>query len=144
MKRHRTTSLTLTAALLFAGCALLRKDATEAEKVADVRNIFYALGSTGTEVALLEKPNLRANFELGYTNLNRLVTDGAVTGALLRSVVDALPFDDLKDPSAVAIVRGATTLFDATVGDRLNLMKPVYVNAAATGLRDGIKAGLRL
>jgi hypothetical protein len=126
----------------FVGCALFDKDATQADKEKDVRNIAYAAGSIGVEVALLEKPAVRPAIEAAYAQLDKVVRDGAVTGSLLRGIVDALPWKDLKDATAVAIVRGLTTLFDATVGDRLNLQSAPMVTAAATGLRDGMKSAL--
>ena len=76
-------------------------------------------------------------------NLNSLVESKIVTGALLREVIASLPVKELKSETARIAIDGATTLFDATVGDKVNLEAAPYVYAAAAGIRDGLKVALK-
>jgi hypothetical protein len=141
-RRNWFTSLVTVAALALSGCALFTPGSPQADKERDVKNLCYAAGSIGTSVLLIEKPEARPAMELSYAQLDKLVRDGAVTGSLLRSVVNALPWKQLHEPTAVAVVNGLTTLMDATIGDALNIETQPMLVAAATGLRDGIKIGL--
>lgn len=131
------TSLTL-ALFLFIGCAT-----TQEEKVRQVRLLSYAAASIGTQEALLQNVTWRPRFEAAYTTLNSLIETKIVTGALLREVIASLPVKELKSDQARIAIEGATVLFDATVGDKINVEQAIYVYAAATGIRDGMKVALK-
>lgn len=142
----KTVSLVFAVALLMpaSGCALFRKDTTTEQKAADVRSLCYAAASIGTSEAVKQNPAWRAQFVAAEGNLDQLVTQKTVTGDLLRNVVAGLPVKELKSDSARIAIEGATTLFDATVGNALNIEAQPYILAAATGIRDGMKAALGL
>ena len=120
-----------------SGCAT-----TPAEKIRQVQLLSYAAASIGTQEALQQNPAWRPRFEMAYTNLNTLVVNKTVTGALFRDVLASLPVKELKSDRARIAIEGATMLYDATVGTRVNLETAPYVLAAATGVRDGLKVGL--
>ena len=126
------------------GCALLSKTATTEQKLADVRSLSYAAASLGTSEALLENPVWRLHFLTAHAQLDQLVTSKTVTGDLLRRIVASLPVKELKSPRARIAIETATMLFDSTVGTKVNIEAQPYVLAAATGIRDGIKAALGL
>lgn len=132
----------LLACLLFSGCALFKSGSTEAEKAADVQRLSYAAASMGTQMALLQNPAWRVQFTVAYDNLNALVESKVLTGAQLRSIIAALPVKELKSPEARIAIETATMLYDASVGDSVNIERNVYVLAAATGIRNGMKAAL--
>lgn len=127
----------LTSALLFTGCAT-----TEVEKIAQVRLLAYAAASIGSKEALQQNPTWRPHFETALTNLDLLIADGHVTGALLHQIVASLPVKELKSDAARIAIEGATVLYDATVGNKVNLEAQPYVLAATLGIRDGLKVGL--
>jgi hypothetical protein len=137
----RSLLVVLTAVLL-SGCTLLDQQAPINAKVRDVKNLCYAAGSLATEVTLIEKPTARPALETAYTNLDQLVREGKVSGSLLRGIVAALPFKELSEPTAKAVVNSLTVLFDATIGDALNIEAAPLAMAAAAGLRDGMRASL--
>jgi hypothetical protein len=124
-------------ALFLVSCAT-----TQEEKLSQVRNLAYAAASIGTQEALLQNASWRPRFETAYANLNTLVTTKTVTGAFLREVLASLPVKELKSDQARIAIEGATMLFDATVGTKINVEAAPYVLAAATGIRDGLRVGL--
>ncbi len=129
---------------LQTGCALFSKTSTMEQKLADVRSLAYAASAIGTQEALLQNPSWRPRFQSAYDNLNRLVTSGTVSGTLLREVLASLPVKELKSPKARVAIDAALYLFDATVGTKIEIEKAPFVDAAAIGLRDGLRAGLGL
>jgi hypothetical protein len=124
-------------ALFLVSCAT-----TPDEKLTRVRLLSYAAASIGTQEALLQNPLWRSRFEQAYTNLNILVETRTVTGAFLRDLLASLPVKELKSDQARIAIEGATMLFDATVGTKVNIEAAPYVLAAATGIRDGLRVGL--
>ena len=144
MKNISLAILLCCSPIMHSGCALLSKDAPIEQKLANVRALTYAAAALGTQEALLENPSWRPRFQAAYDNLNSLVTGNRVTGTLLREVLASLPVKELKSPRARIAIETATVLYDATVGDKIDLEKAVYVKAAATGLRDGLRSGLGL
>jgi hypothetical protein len=129
---------------LHTGCALFSKDAPLEQKLADVRLLAYSAAALGTQEALLQNESWRPQFTKAYENLNRLVNTGVVSGTLLREVIASLPVKELKSPRARLAIDSALYLFDATVGTKLEIEKAPFVNAAAVGLRDGLRSGLGL
>lgn len=142
MKKIVSSILILTVIALAPGCALFNKQATVVDKAAQVQSLCYAAASVGTEIAMQEKPDLKTQFDLAYTQLDVFVTNKTITGQLLRDVLSNLPVKELKSPDARIAIEAATTLYDATVGTQLNIENQPYVVAAATGIRDGLKAAL--
>ncbi len=140
------TKLTLTvlSAALLTNCAIFSKTSTTEQKVSEIRNLSYAASSIGTQIALKQNPLWREQFTLAYTSLDALVTSKTVTGALLRDIIAKLPVKELKSDTARIAIEGATVLYDASVGDKVNIENSPYVLAAATGIRDGMKIGLGL
>ena len=139
--------ITLTFALIFATAAVLLSGCKSASKptpnqTAQVQSLCYAAASVGTQVALLQNPAYRPAFEIAYTSLDATVTSGTITGAGLRSILNTLPVNELKSPEARIAITSATTLFDALAGTQVSLTNNVYVVAAATGIRDGMKVAL--
>src|SRR5207237_4570541 len=137
--------LTICAALVSAsicGCALFDKRANTDQKLADVRNLCYAAASLGTAEAILQNPGWRLQFDAAEIQLDQLVSQKVVTGDLLRGVIASLPVKELKNERARIAIESATTLFDASVGSRLNIEQEPYVLAAATGIRDGLKVAV--
>ena len=130
--------------ILTPGCALFSKNSTQAQKAGEVRNLCYAAASIGTAEALKQNPQWRQPFTTTYQNLDQLVTQKTVTGDLLRSVINGLPVKELKSDTARIAIEGATMLFDANVGNTVNIEAQVYITAAATGVRDGMKIALGL
>ena len=124
------------------GCALFQKGATEADKAAQIQSLAYGAASFGTQYAIASNPGYRPAFELAFTQLDALVTQKTVTGALLRNILASLPVKELKNDKARIAIEGATYLFDVTVGNKLDIEAQPYILAAATGIRDGIKVGL--
>lgn len=144
MKMKHLFALTLIAALsvFTPGCAFTRSDSTTEQKAADVRNLSYAAASIGTQLALAENADWRGQFDSAYETLNQLVNSKIVSGALLRDVLASLPIKELKSAEARIAIEGATLLYDSTVGTSVNIENQVYVLAAATGIRDGMKVAL--
>jgi hypothetical protein len=126
------------------GCALFRSGTTTEQKAADIKNLTYAAASIGGSIAVTDHPEWKPQFVQAYNTLDTLVKGNAVTGELLRQIVASLPVKELKSDKARIAIDGATMLFDATVGSSWNLEDQPYIVAAATGLRDGLKAGLGL
>ena len=127
-----------------SGCALLTKDAPIEQKLSDVRVLSYAAASLGTQEALLQNPSWRPQFVNAYEKLDGLVKTKIVTGAMLRDIIASLPVKELKSPQAKIAIDVALLLYDATAGTKVDIEKAPYALAAATGLRDGLKAGLGL
>jgi hypothetical protein len=132
----------LSCAITSSGCAFLRGDSTSQQKAGDVRNLCYAAASVGTQEALLQEPSWRPRFESAALDLDILLANKTVTGILLRQVVAQLPVKELKSPQAKVAIDAATMLFDSTAGTSVNIESQPYLVAAATGLRDGMKAAL--
>jgi hypothetical protein len=140
MKRLPTLALVV----LLSGCALFRADSPEEAKLRDLQNTVYAAASIGTSIALVDHPAWKPRFEAAYRQLDTLVRSQTVTGELLRQIVASLPVKELKSEKARIAIEGATMLFDMSVGTSVSLEQTPYVLAAATGLRDGLRAGLGL
>jgi len=126
------------------GCALFSKEAPIEQKARDIQNLAYAAASLGTQSALLQNASWRPQFVSAYESMDTLVKSKIVTGALLRQVLDSLPVKELKSQQARLVIESATLLFDSTAGTSINLEKSVYLLAASTGIRDGLKVGLGL
>ncbi len=144
MKQILLAGLLVCSPITFSGCALFSGTATQEQKLADVRALTYAAAALGTQEALLQNPGWRLRFLSAYENLNKLVNQGTVTGSLLRDVLATLPVKELKSPQARVAIETATMLYDVTVGSKLDIGRAPYVNAAATGIRDGLRSGLGL
>lgn len=136
------TALLACAVITSTGCALFSKTATQDQKIADVHNLAYAAASIGTQEALLQNPAWRIQFEAAYVSLDQLVTQKAITGALLRNLIASLPVKELKSDRARIAIETATLLFDQTVGTKVNIEAQPYLLAAATGIRDGLRVAL--
>ena len=126
------------------GCVRFTKDAPLDQKLSDVRVLSYAAASLGTQEALLQNAGWRPQFVNAYEKLDVLVRTKVVTGALLRDIIASLPVKELKSPQAKLAIDAALTLYDVTAGTKVDVEQAPYVLAAATGLRDGLKAGLGL
>src|SRR5881394_340786 len=126
----------LSAAVLLNSCAIFSKTSTSEQKQSEIRNLSYAAASIGTSVALKQNPDWKPQFDLAYTTLDSLINQKRVTGQLLRDIISKLPVKELKSDNAKIAIEGATVLFDATVGDRINIENDPYIMAAATGIRD--------
>jgi hypothetical protein len=126
----------------FTGCAILSKDASVEQKAAEVQQLCFAAANIGTQVALEEQPEILPQFEIAYANLNSLVESKVVTGLLLRQIVTSLPVKELKSSNARIAIDGATYLYTAFVGEKVNIENNPYVVAAAVGIRDGLKVAL--
>lgn len=124
------------------GCALFSKTSTPEQKASDVQLLSYTAASIGTAIAIQENPELKPKFETAYTTLNTLVETKVITGLLLRDIISTLPVKELKSPNARIAIDGATYLYTASVGNQLNIENQPMVMAAATGIRDGMKAAL--
>jgi hypothetical protein len=145
MNRIKTiigSALIALALLTATGCSLLTKGSPTEQKAADVKVLCYAAASIGTQAALQENPETLAKFEIAYANMNKLVESKAVTGLLLRDILESLPVKELKAPNARIAIDGATYLYTAFVGEKVNIEGNPYVIAAATGIRDGLKIAL--
>jgi len=138
----KNIAISLTALVLFTNCALFSKTSTPDQKAADVRNLSYAAASIGTQIALKQNPDWRMQFEISYSTLDSLVNTKKITGILLRELISQLPVKELKSDTARIAIENATFLFDASVGDKINIENNIYVFAAATGIRDGMKIAL--
>ena len=141
MKRLKL-NLSLIAVLALTGCALFSPSSTQEAKLQDVQNLSYAAASIGTSVALAQNPGWRPGFETAYNDLDQMLKSKLITGLLLRNVISSLPVKELKSDTARIAIEGATTLYDATVGDKINVENQPYVVAAATGIRDGMGVAL--
>ncbi len=130
--------------VVFTSCALFSKESPIEQKLADVRALTYAAAALGTQEALLQKPEWRPRFQSAYTQLDQLVSQKIVTGNLLRTILAGLPVKELKSPQARIAIETATMLYDVTVGSKVDIEKAPYVQAAATGIRDGLRSGLGL
>jgi hypothetical protein len=144
---HKTKTIIGSALIALAllttpGCALLTKDSPTEQKAVEIKSLCYAAASIGTQVALQENPATLAKFEIAYVNLNKLVESKVITGLLLREIVESLPVKELKSPNARIAIDGATYLYTAFVGEKVNIEGNPYVIAAATGIRDGLKIAL--
>jgi len=124
------------------GCALFSSGATTEQKLIDVRNLSRAAASIGTQEALAQNATWLPRFVSAREQLRLMVNNGAVTGALLRGVIASLPVKELKSPQARIAITSATTLFDATVGSRVNIEQAPYLYAAALGMLDGFNDAL--
>jgi hypothetical protein len=138
----KNTIISLMVLVLFTNCAIFSKTSTIDQKAAEIRNLSYAAASIGTQVALKQNPNWKTQFDIAYTSLDTLVNSKRITGSLLRDIIAGLPVKELKGDTAKIAIEGATTLFDATIGDKINIENDPYVLAAATGIRDGMKIAL--
>jgi hypothetical protein len=137
MKQIKLLLPALLLAALLPGCAT-----TPEENAARVQSLCYAAASLGSQAALVQNPAYRPALELAYTNLNSLVERKVITGNLLRDVIATLPTKELKSDNARITIEGATILFDTLAGTKLNIEAQPLVLAAATGIRDGLKATL--
>jgi hypothetical protein len=143
MKKTITAVLCAFALLTITpGCALFSKTSTQEQKASDVQLLSYTAASIGTAIAIQENPELKPKFETAYTTLNTLVETKVITGLLLRDIISTLPVKELKSPNARIAIDGATYLYTASVGNQLNIENQPMVMAAATGIRDGMKAAL--
>jgi hypothetical protein len=129
-------------ALFTQGCAITSQTATPADKAADIQALAYTAASIGTAVALEEKPANRIHFQAAHDLLDTLVTNKQISATDLRTIFLALPVKELKSPVARLAIDNAVYLYTSRVGGAVNLEAQPYVLAAATGLRDGLKAAL--
>ena len=131
-------------AITSSGCAFLKGDSASAsQKAADVRNLARAAASIGTSEALLQNGAWRPQFETAALNLQQLVEGKTLTGALLRNVIASLPVRELKSPQAKIAIESATVLYDSLAGGSVNIESNAYLYAAAQGILDGLRDGLR-
>jgi hypothetical protein len=137
-------ALLIATPLTHTGCALFSSTSTQEQKLADVQRLAYAAASLGTQEALLQNATWKPQFVVAYGNLDTLVRGKVVTGALLRQVIASLPVKELKSPQARLAIDAALTLYDVTAGTKVDLEQVPYALAAATGVRDGLKAALGL
>lgn len=144
MRKNLLTVIMASVLFISPGCALFNSGTTTEQKAQDIKNLTYAAASIGSSIAIKDHPEWKPRFEQAYNTLDTLVKGGAVTGELLRQIVASLPVKELKSDKARIAIEGATMLFDATVGTSINIEDQPYIVAAATGLRDGLKAGLGL
>lgn len=136
---------TIAAVAVFAvvsGCALFSANTPAEQRVTEIKNLSCAASSIGVSAAIRANPALQPQFEIAYNDLNRLVEAKAVTGLFLRNIIASLPIKELKSPTAQIAIDSVTMLYDATIGDKINIENEPYVLAAATGLRDGFKVAL--
>jgi len=140
----KTLAASLATVLLLTGCALFQSGSSQDAKLRDLQNTVYAVASITTSIALVDHPEWKPKFESAYRNLDLLLRSQTVTGELLRQILAGLPVRELKSEKARIAIEGATMLFDMSVGTGVSLEEAHYVLAAATGLRDGLKAGLGL
>lgn len=133
------TIISLICAVALCGCATT---STVEQKAANIQAFSYTAASIGSAIALTEHPEWRTQFRAAETVLTDLINNKAVTGELLRGVVNNLPIKELKSPNARIAIDGAVYLYTTTVGNQVNIESQPYVIAAATGLRDGLKAAL--
>lgn len=132
----------LTLAIL-SGCALFSKTATEQQKANQIYLLSKDAANIGTQAALVEKPKLRPQFETAWSNLVVLTAQTNVPLTDLNSLLSTLPVKELKSQKAQLVIGAATLLFDSTVGSQVDISKAQpYVNAAATGVRDGMGTAL--
>lgn len=138
----KNIALLIVASLMLNGCALLNKSSTIEEKLADVHRLSYAAASMGTQIAIVQNPSWKPQFEQAYAQLNVLVESGAVTGTFLRSFIAQLQVKELKSETARIVIENATFLYDTVAGTKVNIETSPYINAAARGIRDGMKVAL--
>ena len=124
------------------GCAVFSKTATSDQKLAQTRNLAYAAASIGTREALLQNPTWLVRFAAAEKELDRLLTQKAITGDLLRGIIADLPVKELKSEQARIAIESVTVLFDSSVGTSINIESQPYLVAAASGIRDGIKIAI--
>lgn len=136
------TIIALLCAVALCGCAITNQQATTEQKAAEIQAFAYTAASIGTAIAIQENPANEPKFVAAYVALNNVVEQKAVTGLVLREIINTLPVKELKSPNARIAIDGATYLYTATVGNQFNLENQPYVLAAATGIRDGMKAAL--
>ena len=115
---------------------------TPVERAKQVQQLSYAAASIGTSIALKENATLKPHFDIAYSTLDSLVNSKKITGLLLREILSKLPIKELKSDTARIAIEGATYLYDVSVGDKVNIENNIYVLAAATGIRDGLKIAL--
>ncbi len=128
--------------LILAATLLVSCATTPEGKITQIHDLSYAAASLGTQVALRQNPTWKPQFELAFNNLNILIATGAVTGSLLRDILEGLPVKELKSENAKLAIETATFLYDTTVGTKINIESKPYVLAAATGIRDGLRVAL--
>ncbi len=128
--------------LILAATLLVSCATTPEGKITQIHDLTYAASSLGTQVALRQEPAWRSKFTIAYESLNTLINSGVVSGAALRGILASLPVKELKGENAKIIIETATTLYDMTVGTKVNLEAAPYTLAAAKGIRDGLKVGL--
>lgn len=140
MKNLIASALILT---LLSGCALFSKMATEQQKANQIYLLSKDAANIGTQAALVEKAKLRPQFETAYTNLLVLTAQTNVSLTDFSQILSTLPVKELKSQKAQLVIGAATLLFDTTVGSQVDISKAQpYVNAAATGVRDGMGTAL--
>jgi hypothetical protein len=127
---------------LLSGCAIFTKGSTPEAKANEVRALCYAASSIGTSAALNHNSTFRPRFELALVNLSRMVDSKTITGQQLREILASLPVNELKSDTARIAIESATMLFDTMTGKPVDLEQAPYVLAAASGIRDGMMAGL--
>lgn len=130
---------------LLSGCALFNKQSTTVDKANAVYVLSKSAADIGTQAALIEKPGLRPQFNVAYTNLVIAGSSGHWSLTSVNAVLGSLPIKELKDPKAQILIGGATSLFELTVGTELNKtnVQP-YVDALGNGVRDGIGHALSI
>jgi hypothetical protein len=142
MKKLLAALTIATTLALSPGCALLTPSSTTEARAADVQRLAYAATSVGTASALDAKPEYRPAFELAFANLDKLVEARQISGVQLRDILLSLPVRELGSRTALIAIDSAAMLFDLITGKPIDLNETSYVLAAATGIRDGLRAGI--
>ena len=120
------------------GCAMLKKNVTPET----LQLTLQTVAQTGASVRLANHPEDAPRFALAVGALNLLLADGQFSAADLQAALATLPVNELKGDTGTLIIDAAVVVYQLATGGKSPIESAPYVVAAATGIRDGLKAAL--
>lgn len=127
----------------FSGCAVFSRSATAEQKAAEIQSLAHDAASIGTLVTLQSQPQYRPAFQAAHLELERQLDGNAIIDLeSIRAVLATLPIRELKGERAVVAVTATRIIFRRLVNGETEEKVHLYSRALATGIRDGIGAGL--
>ena len=135
------TTLAIGGAILYgcSGCASM----SPTQQAAMVQAVSFDAASIGAGVDLRDHPDHRALYTVVKVGLDRLIADGTYDPLAFREAVEMLPISELRGENGALIILGAVSIFTLSTGYLDITNSPPLLQAAITGMRDGLAQALQ-
>jgi hypothetical protein len=140
MNRRKLILTGLAAMLsLTSGCVRLREMFSSPDSIKANVTDAIALGATDT---IAFQPKTRPKFVEAYEAITKALDDKVVTGGTLVAIMHGLPVKQYQGTRAKVLTDTGVYLFNTALGTEVNLTSNEYINAAAEGIKEGLRRAL--